>query len=86
MANYKVVGVRSNINFKPEGSISSIEGTSLYCVIPADQDENFEGEEVGKLFLSKFKFPSVKIHPGDLVKVEFNRKGKVDAVEVIGQF
>ena len=85
MANYKVVGVRSNIDFKTETG-AQIQGTSLYCVVPAEQTEDFEGEEICKLFLSSFRFPTVDIHPGDLIKVFFSRKGKVDEYEVVGKF
>lgn len=78
----KVVGVRCNMDFSTKEG-SRIQGTSLHCVFPAPQTEDFEGETVDKIFLSKFKFPDVRIHAGDEVEFEFDRKGKVSSYEIL---
>lgn len=78
---YQVVGIQM-VDFKPKDG-NQITGTKLHCVVDTQQSKDFEGRKVETLFLSQFRFPSVKVHPGDFIEVGFNRYGKVEFFDIL---
>lgn len=78
---YEVVGVQI-VDFKPKDG-NQITGTKLHCLTDPQQTKDFEGRKVETLFLSQYKFSSVKVHPGDCIDVGFNRYGKVEFFDIL---
>jgi len=59
---YDVVGVQK-VDFKGrDGEL--IDGTRLHCIVDVTQSDKFAGRKAEPLFLSRAKFPSVKVNKG----------------------
>lgn len=58
-----------------------ISGTKLHWAFP---DDNVEGEAVEAVFLRE-DIPLPALRPGQGIEVEYNRRGRVIAVAVIGK-
>lgn len=75
----KLLGARE-LDFK-SGDGSPVKGIQLFISFP---EEGVAGEMVDKLFLRNgFVLPACK--PGDMLEVAFNRKGKPEAITLIGK-
>jgi hypothetical protein len=75
----KLLGARE-LDFK-SGDGTAVKGSQLYVSFPED---GVVGEMTDKLFLRDgFTLPACK--PGDMLAITFNRKGKPEAITLVGK-
>lgn len=81
---YEVLTVR-DINFKdPTGR--EVSGMQLW-VIGATEEESWHGYEVMKIWINNGTRLESVVHQcrhGDQINVTFNRRGKVETIDIIG--
>lgn len=75
----KLVGYRKT-SFKPKDSDRDIHGFNLYFL---GKDSNVVGETCERVFLSETKSDGYAPNVGDELRVNYNRYGKVDSVELV---
>lgn len=75
----KLLGMRKLDFSSSDGT--QVQGIQAYIAFP---EEGVEGVMTDKLFLRDgFAFPSCK--PGDMLEITFNRKGKPEAITLVGK-
>nr|WP_319487811.1 hypothetical protein [uncultured Caproiciproducens sp.] len=75
----KLIGTRK-LNFQ-SGDGTAVKGIQLYISFP---DESVVGEMTDKLFLRDgFALPACA--PGAVLDITFNRKGKPEAITLVGK-
>lgn len=74
-----VVGAKKT-SFVTKDTKETIEGYNIYVTYDA---AGVEGQAADRFFISMAKSGEWKPTPGDIIKIIYNRFGKVDAVEVL---
>ena len=77
-----VIGISDRRSGTSKASGKPFDGTTLHCLKSKSKDV-ISGQAVSEIYLNHLSgtFPSIKV--GDLIDVEYDNKGYIEAIEVI---
>jgi hypothetical protein len=84
MERITVIGVQKT-EFKPEDSEKKIKGCTLWVGYPREGKEGREGVKgmvAERIFITEEKLQGLELEPGDFVKLNYNKYGKVASIEL----